>query len=68
MDWLRSMGREVYGLFVEDGSFATVLVAWMGIACVALRFLRVGHWGGAVLFAGLAFALAENVLRTSRRR
>ena len=68
MRWLRSIAREVYGLFVDDGSFAVALLAWMVAACVMLRFLHAGHWGGAVLFAGLAGILAENALRSSRRR
>lgn len=68
MQWLRTMGREIYGLFVEDSSFATALVAWIVVACIALRFLHVGHWGGPVLFLGLAATLVESVLRSSRKR
>ena len=68
MQWLRSTVREIYGLFVEDGSFAAGLLAWMLVACVALRFLDAGHWGGPALVLGFAAVLVESVLRTARRR
>lgn len=68
MRWLKSTVREIYGLFVEDGSFAVALLAWMIAAGIALRFLRAGHWGGPALFVGLVVVLAENTLRASRSR
>jgi len=68
MQWLRSSVREVYGLFVDDGSFAVALLVWMMVACVALRWLHAGHWGGPVLVVGFVAALAESALRSSRRR
>ena len=68
MQWLRLTLREVYGLFVDDGSFAAWLLVWMVVACVALRFLHAGYLGGPALALGLAVVLAESVLRTARRR
>ena len=68
MQWLRAVWREIYGLFVDDGSFAVGLVAWMVIAGGALRQLHGGHWGGVALFVGLAGVLGENALRSAKSR
>lgn len=68
MQWLRSVVREVYGLFVDDGSFAAALLAWTLAACLGLRMLHAGGWSGLVLFIGLAVVLAESTVRASRGR
>jgi hypothetical protein len=68
MKWLKSVGREVLGLFVDDGSFAIAIVVWVGLAVLVLpQVARGARWSGPVLFAGLALILAESVLRFSRR-
>ena len=69
MRWLRSIAREVIGLFVDDGSFAIAILAWLALAAAVLP--RAGLWtrgAGPVLFAGLAAILVASVLRYSRRR
>jgi hypothetical protein len=69
MRWLKSVAREVFGLFVEDGSFAAAILAWLLLAEVALP--RAGLYkraAGPVLFAGLAAILVVSVLRYGRRR
>jgi hypothetical protein len=66
--WLRSVMREIWGLFVDDGSFAAAITVWVGFVLLVLRRLagfRV--WGGAVLVSGLAVLLVENVLRQGRK-
>lgn len=68
MEWARSVVREVYGLFVDDGSFAAALLIWMIVACVALRWLHAGPCGGPILVLGFAVLLGENAMRTARRR
>ena len=65
MQWLKSIAREVYGLFVDDGSFAAVLLVWIMVACVIFRSVRVGHWSGPALLLGLIAVLAENLLQAS---
>ncbi len=67
MGWLRSIVREVFGLFVDDGSLAIALLAWIIGGVAVIRMLSLGHWSGPVFFAGIALVLAENVLRASRR-
>ena len=59
--------KELFGLFVDDGSLALVILAWVGL--FALFLLVVGSGGGLagiIFFAGLAVALVENVLRRAR--
>jgi len=68
MRWVRPVAREVYGLFVDDGSFAIALLVWIVAAVVGLPLLGAGHWGGVALFAGLAVVLVESALRAARRR
>ena len=69
MNWLRSVVREVFGLFVDDGSFAAAILVWLLLAVFVLpRLAPAAHWTGPVLFAGLAVILIESALRFSRRR
>jgi len=68
MGWLRTVAREVWGLFVDDGSLAAAIVLWLAVVLVGAR--RIGwsaRWGGVALFSGLALVLIENVLRYARR-
>ena len=69
MRWIRSVAREVWGLFVEDGSFAMAIVVWLMVVLLGVRRTAWGmRWGGVVLFAGLGLVLIENVLRYTRRQ
>lgn len=69
MSWLRTMVGELVGLFVDDGSFALAVVAWL-VGCW-LVFPRLS-WSpgveGALLFVGLALILVESVWRRTRQR
>jgi hypothetical protein len=68
MSWLKSIAREIYGLFVDDGSFAGGILVWVALAVVALPRIALGaRWAGPALFAGLALILIESVLRYARR-
>ena len=60
--------HEIYGLFVEDGSYAIAILVWVGLA--ALIFPRVPAgiaWRGPLLFIGLAALMIENVVRAARK-
>jgi hypothetical protein len=64
MNWTRTFGQEVLGLFVDDGRLALAALVWLGIVWQGLP--QVGLHGIAqclVLFAGVAVILAENCLR-----
>lgn len=69
MSLLTTIAKEVFGLFVDDGSLALAILAWVAI-CAALfkaEALPPGLDGG-LLFAGLVAILVENVLRRARSR
>lgn len=69
MPWLKSIAREIIGLFVDDSSFALAILACVALA--VLLFPRLTHAttsAGPALFAALALILIESALRFSRRR
>jgi hypothetical protein len=69
MTWIKTILREIYGLFVDDLKFALAIVLW--IALVRLIFPRISiapAWCGFILFAGLALILAETAALYSRSR
>ena len=67
MRWLRAIIGEIFGLFVDEISFALAIVGWIAVAWLVLPQLAVGSGGGPVLFVGLAAILVESVLRRARR-
>lgn len=69
MSWLKSIFREVFGLFVDDGSFAIAILAWLLLLWLALPRLPIPPvWHGVILFAGLVAILVESALRRARQR
>lgn len=68
MQWLKTIFGELFGLFVDDGSFAVAILVWLGLSWQLLPRLGVSAvWSALILFAGLALILIESVLRRSRR-
>lgn len=68
MKWLRTIAHEVYGLFVDDGSFAIAIVVWLVVLKLLVLYTNLAsHWSGFLLLAGLATILVESALRSSRR-
>lgn len=68
MNWIRSIAREVFGLFIDDGSFAIAILVWLALAVFVLpRVAADARWAGPALLGGLALILIEGVLRFSRR-
>jgi len=69
MAWLKNMFREIFELFVDDGSFAIAILVWLCILWLALPHLPIpAGWHGVMLFAGLIAILIESTLRRSRKR
>ncbi len=67
MKLLNTIISEVFGLFVDDGSFAVAILAWIA-ATWLLVFKILAHpiWGGPLLFGGLVVILLESAVRRSR--
>jgi len=68
MTLIAAVLTELFGLFVDDGSLAVAILAWVGVFGLARAgFGLDGQWSGVLLFAGLVAILFENVLRRARR-
>lgn len=68
MRWIRSTAREIFGLFVDDSSFAIAILIWLAVVSVVLPRLGVpGDVKGPVLVIGLLAIIAESALRRVRR-
>lgn len=69
MKWLKSIFREIVGLFVDDGTFAIAILVWLAMLRLALPHLPIpAVWDGVILFAGLVAILIESTLRRTRQR
>jgi hypothetical protein len=69
MKWLLAAARELVRLFVDDGSLAVAVLAWVAVAALAFPALPINRgWLAVALFAGIALILVENLLRAARSR
>ena len=69
MKWLKNILREIFGLFVDDGSFALAILLWLAVVRWATPHLNIpSNITGVILFAGLALILAESSTRYSLRK
>ncbi|MGH9584658.1 MAG: hypothetical protein ACRD4O_17185 [Bryobacteraceae bacterium] len=66
MNWVRKALAELWGLFVDDSSFAGALIVWILLTIFLFARYFPGPWAGAVFFAGIAAILIENTARTAR--
>lgn len=67
MNALRTVLREIVGLFVDDGSFALAILLWLALVWFLIRPLQLPWAGGIILFLGLAAILVESVARFARK-
>ena len=68
MNLVKTIIREVFGLFVDDGSFAILIVAWIAVTwLVSFRILAAPTWGGLILFGGLVAILVGSAASRSGR-
>jgi hypothetical protein len=64
MRWFGPILREIFGLFVDDGSLALIILCWLTAVALLLPQVPVPlAWRGTALFAGLAITLAWSCLR-----
>jgi hypothetical protein len=67
MGWLSIARRELIGLFIDDGSFALGILAWVLGCVICIHVFAVPPViEGFLLAAGLALLLVGNVERTAR--
>ncbi len=68
MQWVKPILAEIYGLFVDDGSFAIAILVWLGLYWLLVSRIGLSHRAmGPVLFLGLAAILVESATRRARR-
>jgi hypothetical protein len=64
---LAAFFKELWSMFIDDGSLALALIAWVAICAMGLPRLPVPtSWDGPLLFVGCAAILVFAVLRTAR--
>ena len=69
MKWIKNILREVFGLFVDDGSFALAILLWLGAVRWIVPHLNLpSGLPSILLFAGLAVILGESAARYSRQK
>ncbi len=69
MEWLKTVGAEFIGLFVDDVGFAVAILVWVLIAALVLPRLGLPDpLPALLLFAGLAGILVESAVRRARKR
>ncbi len=68
MKVLTGIMQELWGLFVEDGSYAVAIAVWLAIVGFGLSRLSLDSLKGPILFCGLAIVLLENVRRSAIKK
>jgi hypothetical protein len=69
MNWLKTILNEIFGLFVDDATFALAILLWLVLVKVLTSHLGIPtSWSGIILFAGLALILAESTTRYAKPR
>ena len=67
MSLLRTIWSELFGMFVDDGSLAIAILAWVAVLAGLLAVVPFSpNAAGIVFFLGLAALLVENLLRRAR--
>jgi len=68
MKMLSTIGRELFGLFVDDGSLAQAIVFLLAVIALLAReeFIDISH-AAVLLVAGSIIVLVENVVRSARK-
>ncbi len=67
LSWTTTVRRELVGLFIEDGSFAVAVLAWLAGGAICIHLIGVDPAvEGFLLAVGFALLLAENVDRAAR--
>jgi hypothetical protein len=69
MNWLKTIAREIFGLFVDDAIFAAAILLWLVFIKILTTQLGIAsRWSGIILLVGLALILAESTTRYAKRQ
>ena len=67
MSLLGTIVKETFGLFVDDGSLAIAILAWVAVIAGIMQVTELSSGTtGILLILGLVAILVENVLRRVR--
>ena len=67
MTWLKTIWSELFGLFVDDGSFAVAIILWLAVAWFVLPLVGLPEvLRPVILFVGLVVILVESATRHAR--
>jgi hypothetical protein len=64
---LKTIVKELWGLFVDDGSLALALIIWVAACGIGLPYLPIAA-AAPILFLGCLAILIVNVAQTARRK
>ena len=68
MKILTTIARELFGLFVDDGSLALAILALLGLIALSMHLALLDErFAALLLVGGSILVLIENVVRTSRQ-
>ncbi len=67
MRWLAAIGRELLGMFVDDGRDSVAILGWLAAMWLLSRQNLPSPLVPALLFAGLACILVESAARRARK-
>ena len=68
MKIIKTIGAEIFGLFIDDGSLAIAIVIWLAGAGIIIPHLIISPlFKGVILFIGLTVIPVENAIRCARR-
>jgi Ni/Fe-hydrogenase subunit HybB-like protein len=67
MDWVKAIGHEILGLFVEDARFSSALAIWIAISGATRPWWQSApRFGAIALFSGFALILCASALHAAR--
>jgi hypothetical protein len=68
MNLIKTILKGILGLFVDDGSFAVLIVAWIAATwLLSFKVMHTPEWGTLLLVAGLVVILLGSTARRSGR-
>ncbi len=68
MSWLKTVGEELAGLFVDDVWLSAGVLAWVVVPCLSFPHLLPAGWDGVVFLFGIAGLVVATALRSAGPR